>query len=653
MNFIEEIKKAITDSIRRDIESMSMSKSEADNAPDSEQKPQLIQDQSDLVAGKALLTDPFYDQQGNNHFLTKNKISRISPRTLREISMRDWLVNTILQIRCDTVLRFSRPQEKKYDMGFKVFKTDTSSPMTKEDIENIKIIEDYIYHCGRTDGTPRGQEMLFSEFLKLVTWDALTHGHVAVEKILTRKKSLHRFRPLPSETIFRINPKINRQTIDSQAKAAFDLYSKKRSDNDPVGDGEHTQPDIEYFKYIQMSADNRAMMPFGDEEMVFRLFNPKNFPDSNGYAISMVEQAIIMITNHLNVESYNANYFTHGYAARGILHLKGTVTQNTLGAFRRQFYNTISGANNAWRTPIVAGLDDVQWIPMSGSAKEMEYINFNSHIMRSICAQFQIDPIEVGLDYLTTANGRAASQAKESGQFKITYSRERGLIPILMFVEDLINEDILPSLDKELSDKYKFKFVGYTDDTAQTDISLRQAQMTVFASMNDLLKNEDKQPIDHAVANVPLNQSFWALIEKNMTRGEIRETFFGDKGAASRPELQYIPQDPAFLSWNQLMMTITQQKKAEKQQQEQQEQQAQMQQTQMKMEQEKHEREGEAHSAEMDAQRQQNASDVTNSQSSADALRDIAKKYGATAATNIEGRNLRNPINVAGDLDKK
>jgi phage portal protein BeeE len=182
---------------------------------------------------------------------------------------------------------------------------------------------------------------------------------------------------------------------------------------------------------------------FGDEDLVFKLANPQNFADSNGYCISVVEQAIIMISNHMNIETYNSNFFSHGYAARGILHLKGTVTQNALAAFKRQFYNTISGTQNAWRTPIVAGLDDVQWVPMSGSAKEMEYLNYNSHIMRAICTQFQIDPIELGLDFLTSANGRAASNAKESGQFKITYSRERGLLPLMIMIEDMINNDIM------------------------------------------------------------------------------------------------------------------------------------------------------------------------------------------------------------------
>lgn len=647
MSWIDDIKNKVAESLIKDIDQLS--KSDGDKAPDvssNEQRPQ----EGELVGSKALLTDPFYDHAVNSYFLSKSKISKIANRTLKEISMRDWLVNAILQIRCDTMLRFSRPQAKKFDMGYTFTKRNHSEHVSNDDISNIRMLEDYIYHCGRQDGTPRGEEMLFGEFLKLITWDALTFGHVALEKVLTRKGGLHRFRPLPSETMYRVNPSVSKEVAEKQAELAIKQYHKKRSDNDPQGDGELNTPSIDYFKYVQMSFDNRVLNVFGDEDMIFKVFNPKNFADSNGYSISMVEQAVIMITNHLNVESYNSNYFTHGYAARGILHLKGTVTPNTLAAFRRQFYNTISGSNNAWRTPIVAGLDEVQWVSMSPSAKEMEFINFNSHIMRSICAQFQIDPIEVGLDYLTTANGRSSGQAKESGQFKITYSRERGLIPILMFVEELVNGFILPALDKKLADDYVFKFVGYTDETAQTDVALRQAQMTTFASMNDLLKNEGKTPIDHVVGSLPLNQAFWTMVQQNMTRGEIRETFLDDKGASTRKELAYISGDPAFLAWQQLLMTVDTQKKQMAAQEEQQ-QQAQEQQThQQEMEQGQHSREQEAHDAEMESRKQAGAE--TAVRGGAPDLKETAKMFGATAPSNIGGTEIRNPINVAADLDK-
>jgi hypothetical protein len=628
MSWIDDIKKSITDSLTKEVEELT--KVSGNNLPELPQP----EGETALIGSKAIITDPFYDHAAHNYFLAKNKTSRISNRTLREMSMRDWLVNTILQVRCDTVLRFSRPQHKKFDMGYKFVKVD-GGDTTEEDLENIKMLENFVYHCGRTDRTPRGEEMLFGEFVKLITWDALTFGHIACEKVLTRKGALHRFRPLPAENIYRVNPNIDKKTIEGQAKIALDMYHKKRSDNDSENQGELNTPNMDYLKYVQQSVDNRVVNVFGDEDLVFKLFNPKNFSNSNGYTISMVEQAVIMITNHLNVESYNANYFTHGYAARGILHLKGTVTQNTLASFRRQFYNSISGANNAWRTPIVSGLDDVQWIPMSGSAREMEYINFNSHVMRSICAQFQIDPIEVGLDYLTSANGRAASQAKESGQFKITYSRERGLLPILFFIEDFINEDIIHALDPELSNKYKFKFVGYTDDTPMTDISLRQAQMTVFSTMNDLLQNENKNKISHPVADLPLNQSFWMLVDKMMTKGEQREFFLGDKGATERKELSYLPGDPMYLQWANMLLTKDVQNKAQKQQEEQ----MQMQQEQMDQEKEK-----------------QAQADAAKSVSSGDALKQLqenAKQYGATSSSNVEGVMEKNPINAAVEASKK
>jgi hypothetical protein len=579
------------------------------------------------IIGKAILTDPYFDRVASTFSITKNRPTRLTNRTLRDISVKDWLVNTILQIRCDTLLRFSRRQERRFEMGFRVIMKNPAEKVTEQDKKNMFDIEEYILKCGRTDSVPIGQEMSFGEFLKLTTWDALSIGYIGVEKINTMGGALHRFRPLPAETLYRVDPFVSKSQIEQQIKQAEVTYRKPKSDNDPNYDGEYYAQPVEYWKYVQTATDGRILTVFGDNEMVFKLFNPKNFADSNGYSISMVEQAVSMITNHMNVESYNQNFFTHGHAAKGILHLKGTVTQNSLASFRRQFYNTISGSNNAWRTPIVAGLDDVQWVPMSVSAKEMEYINYNSHIMRCICAQFQIDPLELGLDYLTSANGRASAAAKESGQFKITYSRERGLIPILMFFEDFINNDILPALDPTFASRYVFKFFGYTDETAQTEVSLRQAQMSTFASMNDLLRWEEKPQLDMDIANMPLNQGFIALMEKNMTRGEIREHLLGDKDASKRPELQYIPGDPLFVQWQQMLMQKAQMKmQIDQQQQAGQQQQAQQDQQNALAEKE-HQREQEKHDLEVAQLRGQHARlAIEGGKSPLDTMRDKEEK---------------------------
>jgi hypothetical protein len=608
-------------------------------------------DASKQIGRKAIIDDPYFENL-STQINYKHKMSRLSNRMLKEVSVRDWLVSAIIQTRLDTLLRFSRPEHRRFEMGFRFVKRDIKAEYSAEELKEVAALEDFIYHCGRKEGTPPDERALFGQFLKLTVRDALTFGHVAVEKVKTRAGGLHRFRPLPAESVYLINKRLSKDQVKQEQKQATQTYGQPLSDNDPKKDQIKNPVDLDYFKYVQMSYNMRPLAHFGDEDMVFKLFNPQNFVDSNGYCYSPLELAIINITNHLNVENYNANFFTHGYAARGVLHLKGTVTQPQLMNFRRQFYNTISGQQHAWRTPIVAGLDEVQWVPMSASAKEMEYINFNNHLMRIVCAQFAIDPMELGLDYLISANGRSATQ-QANNEYKIAYSRERGLYPILMFLEDLINADIVPAIDKTLADKYKFVFTGYTDETPQTEIAQMQAEMTVWKSMNDLLIQSQKEKIKSPAGDLPLNQAFWALVEKNYTRGEIREHFFGDKDASKRKELQYIPGDPAFMSWQQTILAIEQAKEQKEQMAGQQAAEQQQQEMEMKLNEQKHKhaeaahgRDAEKHNLEVEQLKAQAAADAVHH---GNPMRDSAKQFGATKASNVGGQVIANPINKLDD----
>lgn len=610
-----------------------------DEAPKTEKEKEIA---------RQFVDDPFFDMVSNNYNY-KTKLSRITNRTLKEVSLRDWLISSIIQCRVDTAARFSRPEHRRHEMGFRFIKRDVHADYTDIERDEIAMLEDFIYHCGRREGVPAEDKILFGEFLKLTVRDAITFGHVAIEKVKTRGGGLHRFRPRPAESVYLVNKQLPKAVVEADAKASKKLY-EPQSDNDPRIDQEVNEQKHDFVKYIQVSYDNRPLATFGDEDMIFKLFNPQNFIDSRGYCFSPLELAIITIRSHLDVENFNANFFTHGYASKGILHLKGTVTQQQLANFRRSFYNSITGVQNAWRTPIVAGLEEVQWVPISASAREMEYINFNNHLMRILCTQFQIDPMELGLDYLVSSNGRANMQ-QASSEYKVNFSRERGLLPLLTFIEDLINCDIIPGIDKDLAAKYKFVFTGYTDETPQTEIAQLQAEISVYKSMNDVLRQAQKDPIKEKIADLPLSAAFWALVEKNYTRGEIREKFLGDTGASGRKELQYIPGDPGFAAWSQFLATLVSQKDQKKQQAAQQDaesQQAQVEQE--KAEQEhrhaeaEHGRDTEKHQMEMEQMKANAAHNVVQS-----SLQDTAKEFGATKANHIAGQTLANPINKLGE----
>lgn len=638
MGWFDDLTKGIRDGLSGQIDDLM----KADGfIPDGDSVSQNIIDTPDsknTVGQKAIIDDPFFDQV-QQHFIFKNKKSRVSNKMLKDTSLRDWLVSSIIQARVDTMQRFSRPQRKQFDMGFIIQKKNDKENLTEEEKVEIGNLTDFIYNCGRKDGTAYSDRMLMGEFVKLITRDAITFGHVAVEKVKTRRGALHRFRPVPSEAVYLVNQQTSREIIDKEIENARKFRENRgsydKNSNDPRANQEINQDPPEYYKYVQMSYDNRVLSAFGDDDMIFKLFNPQNFSDSMGYCYSPLELAVISITNHLNVENYNANFFTHGYAAKGVLHLKGTVTQAQLTAFRRQFHNTISGAQHAWRTPIIAGLDDVQWVGLSGSAREMEYLNYNNHVMRAICTQFQIDPVELGLDYLISATGKAPA-GSESNEQKVNYSRERGLYPIMMMIEDLFNSDIIPAIDEELAKKYEFKFVGYTDETPQTNVALLQAEMSVYSTMNELLRSAGRQAVDDPAYDAPLNETFWQMVERNYTRGEIRERFFGDKGASQRRELQYIPGDAAFMGWQQLLMTMDRTKRQDK-----------IEAEQMKAEQEQQQQQGdreqEQHDLAMKEAQSRHAHAAVNHKSTKEMAKEIDM---AEKPLNIEGKSVANPVNL-------
>jgi hypothetical protein len=641
MGWFDDLTKGIKDGLRGQIDDLMKADGLSINADGDNLKEIRMEspEAKNTIGQQALIDDPFFDN-AQQHFIFKNKQSRVSNKMLKDTSLRDWLVSAIIQARVDTMLQFTRPQRKQFDTGFIIRKKNEKENLTKEEKEEILNLTDFIYNCGRKEGTAIEDRMSFSEFCKLITRDAVTFGHVAVEKVKTRRKALHRFRPVAAESVYLVNQKTSREIIEKEIENSRKMREHLKNFSNR-SDQEVNFENPEHYKYVQMSYDNRILAAFGDDDMTFKLFNPQNFADSMGYCYSPLELAIIGITNHLNIENYNANFFTHGYAAKGVLHLKGTVTQAQLTAFRRQFHNTISGTQHAWRTPIIAGLDDVQWVGLSGSAREMEYLNYNNHIMRSICTQFQIDPVELGLDYLVSATGRAPA-GNTSNEAKINYSRERGLYPIMLMIEDLINQDIIPAIDDRLSAKYEFKFVGYTDETPQTNVALLQAEMSVYSTMNDLLKESDREAVDDPAFDVPLNQTFWQIVEKNYTRGEIRERFFGDKDASKRRELQYIPGDPAFMGWQQLLMTTDRTTKQDKLEAEQREQEAQQAQAEQQQQDAANQREQEQHDLQMKEAQARHAHAAVNHEST----KDVAKEFGmAEKPLIIDGKPVANPVN--------
>ena len=504
--------------------------------------------QDGSVGRKGLLFDPFMEQGVFAGGLYRGKTSFMPNHLLKQVSRKDSIVAAIIDVRASQVASACKKQNSRFDMGFKI---KGKNKEIKVDQEEIRKIEEFILNCGRLDNRPQEDKMTFDQWGYIVTTDMMRYGHAAIELVRTNDSSLYGFLPLSAETIYYANKKIDKTLIDGM-KNIWKQMSQDGTDLDldKAAAGE--------YEFIQM-INGKVVEGFTKEELIFERINLESDIDLNGYAVGPLERAIASITSHLQIENHQKAFFTHGAASKGVLVIQGDVAPNTLKALQSQWTQQITGPLNSWRTPILAGIEGVQWVPLVSSNRDMEYAAYQDHILRTVFSCFAMDPEEAGFGYLSKGTEQR-SLGESSNEWKITASRDRGLRPILGRIEYIINERIIPEISKNYSEKYQFCFTGLDAETENEETARLSQEVALHTTVNEIREQVERTPLPMG-GDLILNNLLLQTLSSNMTKGQFMEMFLGIQGASERPDLQYVP-DPFWFQWQQLQMSIMQQQSA-------------------------------------------------------------------------------------------
>lgn len=163
-----------------------------------------------------------------------------------------------------------------------------------------------------------------------------------------------------------------------------------------------------------------------------------------------------------------------------------------------------------------------------------------------------------------------------NNEFKLVAARDSGLRPLLLEIEDFLNERVLPRINKEWSKILRINLTGYDASSPEKESTQLQQDSQIYLTMNDIMSKVEKETLGLG-GEFPLNAAYLQIIEKYFTKGEILKVFGGDKykDADQNPDLQYYMNDPVWLQLQQMKM----QQQAAQQQMEMAQQQAQQQAT--------------------------------------------------------------------------
>jgi Phage portal protein len=380
--------------------------------------------------------------------------------TLEQMARNHVITAAIIQLRMHQAASFCVPQRNKYSIGFRIAHRDPERNLTEGERHFARRMEDFMQRGGEVES--EGGDLPTQ--VKRMVRDRYTFDQIGVEIVQTMGGTPHRFVSVPASTLRLAAPKYKRNT--------------------PL-EGDELDEDIRYVQLI----NNRIVQTYTPRDLAFSVANPRT--DLLGYSYGYSEQELLIrtVTRHLWAEEWNTNAFSQGSTTKGILNVKGNMTQRHFEQFRAQWLAQISGVTNAWRTPLINSRDDLQWINLQPTNQEMGYAQWMEYLTKLSCAMFLVDPAELNFDVRAASGQAPMFMSNNESQQKM--SQDRGLRPLLSQIQGIFSHNIIQRFDPN----WRFEFVGLDAKTEQQAIELRLKELGAYKTINEVRASEQLEAV--------------------------------------------------------------------------------------------------------------------------------------------------------------
>lgn len=414
-----------------------------------------------------------------------------------------FVVRAVVNTRVEQVqnfLHFSTDEQKE---GYTIRRKRNpfekqSTEHSREDQIKIAYIRKFLEEGGFHDKWESFDT--FQDFGRKVVFDSLTLDQLAFEIVRDRSWNLARYRAVDASLIRFLD------SIDPKFREEFEQYRFKG-----------------YLPKYCMCWQGQIMQhPVTHESVIFYpwelgigIRNKSTNIYKNGYGTSELETLSSVMTWILWGFEYNGNYFSKSSQPKGIINVKNpNISQSSLDEFRQAWQQTMVGTRNSHRTPIINGLD-LQWLDLSKNTnRDMEFSEWVKFLLVMTCAVYRIDPSELGFQFKDQTNIFGQAGQKE----RLQHSKDKGLKPILVFLQEVINYYLVSELDEDF--EFVFTGVDAEDEGRQVEIDAKKIQNGMVC-LEDIFEKYSGRKFNPETDTI-LNQSY--QLQKQM---QLQQAMYG------------------------------------------------------------------------------------------------------------------------------
>lgn len=427
------------------------------------------------------------------------------------------IVKSIVSTRVEQIMNFMDFSEDEQKEGFTIRKKKSlfstgDGKLTNEDKKKISKIVDFLEKGGWTDKWDNVDSL--QEFVSKIMSDSLTLDQLAFEMVRNRMWELQKFRAVDASLIRFLD------SVDPRQREGFEQYRFK---------GHLPRYCMVWEEMILHNPITKEPILYYPWELGFGIRNKTSDVRRNGYGVSELETLVNIITWMLWGFSYNSSFFSQGSQPKGFINIKNpNISSSTLQEFRQAWTQTMATVANAHRTPVINGID-LEWVDLQKlSNRDMEFNEWIKFLIIMTCSVYRIDPSELGFNFKESQQIFGQDGQRE----RLKHSREKGLKPLLIFLQGVITKYIVSELDEN----YEFAFTGIEVEDEEAQVKLDSEKLSSgMVSMQDIFKKYNGRDFDPE-KDIILNQVY-----QGMKQAEEQNKMFGASQPGQQPE--GVPED--------------------------------------------------------------------------------------------------------------
>lgn len=427
------------------------------------------------------------------------------------------IIRSIVNTRIEQIQNFLHFSEDDQKEGFTIRKKTSLFKEGKKEISSaekkkIEEIVEFLMNSGFNEKWDNIDD--FQTFVRKIAFDSLTLDQLAFEVVRDKGWNIKKYRAVDASLIRFLD------SVDPKQRERLEDYRFK---------GYLPRFCMTWDEQILINPTTKEPILYYPWELGFGIRNKSSDIRKNGYGTSELEILVELITGVLRSIQYNMNNFSIGSTPKGFINVKNAnISDSNLNEFRQAWSQMMTGVRNAKRTPVINGID-LEWIDLDKSNREMEYQEWAQFLVIMVCSVYRIDPSELGFSF----KNQAQLFGQDGQKARLQHSREKGLKPILIFLENIITKYIVSEIDED----YEFVFTGIEVEDEETQVNLDKTKLeSGMVAMQDIFKKYSGREFDPD-KDIILNQVY-----QQVQTSKQQQEMFGSSVPGEMNE-EGVPQD--------------------------------------------------------------------------------------------------------------